>query len=190
MKVTSDVWSGRKVAVIATGPSLLFEDVARLAEAGHILVGVNSAWKIWRNLDALYAGDYRYWKAYAGEIDRLKIKAKRFSRSSRAEKMYGAKYTKSALGDDYNSGELAVELAIRRGADRVVMTGFDASVKHGIHCHGEHTKTPNPNPERCRRWRKQFARILQQYPNANVVNASRYTEITSIPQVRLDDCVS
>ena len=185
--MTSRVWVGESVAVLATGPSLTIEDVHLVYTAGFILVGVNSIWKMVPHVDILYAGDHRYWKAYIDDIEAAGIVAKRYSRSSRAEKEYDAKYVKTKLGKDYNSGELAVEFAIQRGSERVVMLGFDASVQQGLHCHGAHDKTPNPNPDRARRWLKQFDRIPKHYPNADVVNCSRRTRIKSIKRALLED---
>jgi hypothetical protein len=185
--VISKVWKGESVAVLATGPSLTIPDIQACYRAGLILVGVNSCWMMAPYVDVIYAGDYRYWKAYAGDIDAAGIQAKRFSRSSRAQKDFGATYAKTGLGQDYNSGELAVELAIRRGARTIAMLGFDASVKNGLHCHGAHQKTPNPTPERSRRWLKQFDRIRKHYPDANVVNCSRETRITSIARMDLGE---
>lgn len=173
--------------MLATGPSLTIEDVNRVVDAGFLILGVNSIWKIYPHVDALYCGDYRYWKAYNEEIIAAGVTCKRYSRSSRAEKVYNASYCKSALGSAYNSGQMAVELAVRKGAEGVVMLGFDASVKLGIHFHGAHQKTPNPNPERASRWLPQFNTICKAYPHANIVNCSRYTAIKSIPVMTLED---
>lgn len=180
-------WAGRSVAVLATGPSLTKEDCEAVRAAGCITVGVNSAWMLAPWVDVLYAGDNRYWKANIKAIDAAGIQAKRYSRSSKAEKAVGAKYVKTRLGQDYNSGQMAVELAIRREAAVVILLGFDCSVRNGLHCHGPHTDTPNPNEIRCNRWKEQFRRIPQVYPAANVVNCSRYTEIDCFPVRPLDD---
>lgn len=180
-------WSGRNVAILATGPSLTAEDCEAVRAAGCITVGVNSAWMTAPWIDVLYAGDNRYWKANIKAIDAAGITAKRYSRSSKAEKAVEARYVKTRLGQDYNSGQMAIELAIRRDADLVILLGFDCSIKHGIHCHGPHVDTPNPNEVRCNRWKEQFARIPRVYPKANVVNCSRYTEIDCFPKRSLEE---
>lgn len=179
-----------RVAVLATGPSLTVEDCEAVRDAGFVTIGVNSAWMMVPWIDVLYAGDNRYWKAHVKDIEAAGIKSKRLSRSSTAEKCAGAKYMKTRMKDDYNSGQLAIEVAIRRQADLVVLLGFDASVENGLHCHGPHKKTPNPNQDRCRRWHEQFARIPANYPQANIVNCSRETALTCFPRQSLEDVLA
>lgn len=182
-------WHGPTV-VVATGPSLTPEDCGLVEMSWLRTVGVNSAWKFAPWVDCIYAGDYRYWKEYRQELEASGFTGKRYSRSSRAEKVFGAKYIKSRLGNDYNSGQMAVEMAIRYGSDPVVMLGFDCSVTHGFHCHGPHDKTPNPNEERCRRWLEQFERINKYYPDANIVNCSRETALTCFPRDTLENVLA
>lgn len=183
-------WKGRNVAVLATGPSLTVEDCEAVRDAGFLTIGVNSAWKFAPWIDVLYAGDNRYWKAFYKEIDAAGIKAKRYSRSSNAEKAVGAKYVKTRMKGDYNSGQLAIEMAVNAGAELIVMLGFDASVENGVHCHGSHGKTPDPNPARCKRWLGQFERIPKFYPNANIVNCSRQTAIECFPRDTLENVLA
>jgi len=183
-------WKGRNVAVLATGPSLTVEDCEAVRDAGFISIGVNSAWKLAPWIDVLYAGDNRYWKAFVKDIEAAGITAKRYSRSSAAEKAVGARYVKTRMKNDYNSGQLAIELAINACPDLIVMLGFDASVKDGVHCHGSHEKTPDPNPARCKRWLAQFERIPKFYPKANIVNCSRQTAIGCFPRDTLENVLA
>jgi hypothetical protein len=170
-------WAGRTAAVFATGPSLTEQDCLACSEAGFITVGVNSAWKIAPWVDALYCGDFRYWKANIEDIEASGFNGKRYTRSQRAETNYGAKVIRSRLGNEYNSGQMAIEMCIRFGADRVVLLGFDASISEGTHFHGDHTKTPNPTAQRVRRWFGQFEKVNKIYPFANVINCSRKTAL-------------
>ena len=178
---------GKAVAVLASGPSLTPEDVATVREAGLIIVAVNTTWEMAPFCDAIYAGDHVWWKRNAHKIT---SKAKRFSRSSNAEKQFGARYCKTKLGRAYNSGMLAVEFALLRGAETVVMLGFDCSVKNGIHHHGRHDKTPNPNPRKCELWRVQFAHMAKYYKGRRVINCSRYTELDCFPRRELGGTIA
>ena len=177
------------MAVLATGPSLTVRDCETVRDAGFVSVGVNSAWLIAPWVDALYAGDARYWRAYHAEIDAAGVTGKRYSRSSHAEKHSGAKYLKTRMDKDYNSGQLAIEMAARNGADLIVLLGFDASVSDGVHCHGPHEKTPNPTRIRCKKWLEQFARIPDHYPDARIINCSRKTAIKTFPQQSLESVI-
>ena len=180
-------WSDRTVAVLASGPSLTIEDVEAIRKANITTIAVNSTWEVAPFCDVLYAGDHRWWKANA---DKVNIPAKRFSRSSNSEKKYDAKYHRTQLGNSYNSGQLAIEFAIMRNAKRVIMLGFDCSVKNGVHHHGKHKESPNPNVERCNRWKKQFADLRKFYKKADVVNCSRYTEINCFPVKPLENVLA
>jgi len=190
MKVMSkSKWKGRNVAVLASGPSLNVEDCEAVRDAGFITVAVNSAWKIAPWCDVLYAGDARYWKAFHEDIDNAKIEAKRYSKSLNAERNYGARVAKSLMKGDYNSGQMAIEFAMRNAPDMVVLLGFDGSIKNGLHFHGTHGKTPDPTKNRCKKWHPQFARIGEYYNTSIVVNCSRYTEIDVFKCRSLEDVI-
>jgi hypothetical protein len=173
---------GSPVAVLASGPSLCEEDVSKVRIAGLLIIAVNSSWMMAPDCDVLVAGDYRWWKAYGEHAPQCL----RISRSDRAEKHYNAKRMKSRVRHGYNSGMVAVEWAIRKGASKVIMLGFDCSLKNGAHWHGGHTDTPDPNELRVKRWKEQFAELRRAYPKADVVNCSRYTEIDAFPVRQLE----
>lgn len=182
---TKDSWTESNVAVLASGPSLTLEDAIAVRDAGFKTIVVNSTWKLAPWYDVLYAGDNRWWKAYGDEVEGT---GKRYSRAKHAEKVYGAKVFRSHLGPGgYNSGELAIEFACIKRPKLIVLLGFDCSVKHGIHHHGAHKKTPNPNPGRCARWVPQFENLAKYYSDAPIVNCSRYTELDCFPRRPLED---
>lgn len=180
----TDAWEGRKVAVLASGPSLIRGDALLVRNSGFITIVVNNAWEVAPWYDVLYAGDTRWWKVYG---DTVEGNGKRVSRSSYAHKRYGAKVARTHLGPDYNSGELAIEYACLKKPKLIVLLGFDCSIANGLHFHGPHQRTPNPNKSRCLRWKEQFERIPKKYPDAPIVNCSRYTELDCFPQADLMD---
>lgn len=183
----TDKWQGRNVAVLASGPSMTEADAIAVREAGFITIAVNSTWKLAPWCDVLYAGDARWWRAYGDEVN---IPAKRYCRTSDAWKVHKARYSKTRLRDSYNSGQMAIEFAINKNPELIVLLGYDCSVKNGIHHFGPHKRTPNPNEERARRWHKQFERILEVYPKANVVNCSRFTALNCFRRAELEDVLS
>ena len=128
--------------------------------------------------DVLYAGDLRWWKAHGDAVNESGFAGKRYSRAYSAAKRYKALVHKSRVGTSgYNSGQMAIEFAINRHASPIILLGFDGSIKNGVHHHGPHVKTPNPNKSRCQRWMPQFEKLVREYPKARVINCSRYTEI-------------
>ena len=139
-------------------------------------IAVNSTWKAARFCKVIYAGDRKWWYAYRHEID---IDAKQVCFSSSACKLYGLKHHKFKHGRGYNSGMLAIDWAIQQGATKVVLLGYDCSVVNGLHHHGPHDKTHNPNPQKCAIWQTQFRNLAAVHKGVNVVNCSRYTELAA-----------
>jgi hypothetical protein len=178
------------VAVLATGPSLTEKDVIAVRDAGFITVAVNHAWTIAPWCDVLYAGDARYWRAHHEDIEKAGIKAKKYSKSANAQKKYGAVATKSRMKGDYNSGQMAIEHALKHSPDLIVLLGFDVSLDDGLHFHGPHKKTPNPNPKRISKWIEQFERIPKNYDIGNIINCSRKTSLTMFKREPLEDVIN
>lgn len=172
------------VVILASGPSLTVEDVESTRHLPSI--AVNSTWAIARHCQVIFAGDHRWWTDNAGKVD---IDAHRVSLSYNSERQYNTERFKSKIAKNgaYNSGCVAIEYAIVNGAGRIVMLGFDASVKNGIHHHGPHKTNHNPNETKCQLWRRQFHTLRATYPKADIVNCSRYTELDMFPRSPLED---
>lgn len=175
-------WEGKTVVCIASGPSLTAEDCALVEQTGLPTIAVNSSWKIARFADIVYAGDPGWWTNYGSEID---IPAERWTCAGSIARHL--KIHHHRIGGSYNSGSRAVQLAIDLGAARVLLLGYDASVKRGTHWHGEHTKTRNPDEARCMKWHKHFAAIDRK--GVEVINCSRETELTCFPRMNLEDVI-
>lgn len=179
-------WEGQPCVVMASGPSLGFDDYAdvKLVEqCGIKTIAVNSTWKDAPWCDVLYAGDGIWWKYNHKDVD---IDAEKWSCSKNPSILYGVKYRPRHIKPGYNSGANAVELAVNvYKASTVIMLGFDCSVKHGVHHHANHKHTRNPDKDRCSRWKPQFKNLKQKTKHANVINCSRYTEITHFPRADL-----
>jgi len=178
-------WADQTVAVIASGPSLTQDDCDLIERAGLPTVAVNNSWKLARFADVIYAGDMAWWRAYGREID---IPAERWSCTRQASHHYGTKHH-STYGGSFNSGQRAIQFAIERGAARVILLGFDCSVRHGLHWHGPHSKTGNPDKLKVKKWRRQFERVAAQAERAKceVINCSRYTELACFPMESLEN---
>lgn len=180
-------WRGQTVAVIASGPSLTQADCDLIESAGLTTVAVNSSWKLARFADVLYAGDFAWWKAYGHEVD---IPAERWSCARQAVHHFRTKLH-STYGGEFNSGQRAIQFAVERGAARVILLGFDGSLRHGVHWHGPHEKTGNPDEVKVKKWRRQFALVASQAKRAGceVVNCSRHTELTCFPLESLESAL-
>lgn len=175
---------GEPVAVLASGPSLVTDDIDALRTAGIPLIAVNCTWRVAPDCIALVAGDRRWWKEHHEAAPKSALW---ITKSAGAGKAYGCRVIKSRASQAYNSGMLAVEWAIRKGASKVIMLGFDVSLKHGLHHHGPHVETPNPDEHRITQWHRHFEALRKAQPDADVVNCSRYTELQTFPCQPLEE---
>jgi len=178
---------GKPVAVIASGPSVTRSDIQLIRDHGIIMVAVNSSWEWVRDCRAIVAGDYRWWKAHAENVD---IDAIKLSRSQKAHDEFGARKIRTKMKGGYNSGQAAVEWVIQKGASNVILLGFDATLENGMHHFGDHVETPNPTEHRVKLWHKQFKELRSAYPKADIVNCSRHTALDAFPIVRLEDALA
>ncbi len=174
------------VVILASGPSLVESDIDATRHLP--CISVNTTWEKARHCQVIFAGDHRWWCDNADKID---IPAHRASLSYNSERQYNAMRFKSKVGTDggYNSGAVAIEYALANGAERVILLGMDCSVKLGEHHHGKHPKSPNPNEKKCALWKTQFMAVRKRYPESNVVNCSRYTELDMFPCMPLEDAL-
>lgn len=179
------------VVCIASGPSLNERDCNLVEQSGLQSIAVNSSWRLAPFADVLYAGDARWWDANYHQIN---CESERWTCSLSAyERFYNNlhhfRVPEKAHQTGWNSGMRAIELAAFLGASKIILLGYDCSVKNGVHWHGLHKNTNNPGPDNCAKWHKQFARVGQRMKSlgVDVVNCSRYTELRSFPVKRLED---
>lgn len=177
------VWAGNAVAVIASGPSLTQADCDLIEAAGIPTIAVNSSWKMARFADAVYAGDACWWDAYGHEVD---IPAEKWTCSRQAAAKHRINHHQAYGG--YNSGMRAIQFAVERGAARVILLGFDCSIANGLHWHGAHDRTQNPDEGKVKKWHVQFKTVaaLAKLRRCEVINCSRYTELTCFPTQELE----
>lgn len=176
-------WSGKTVVCIGGGPSLTQRQCDRIEASGFPSVAVNSSWKVARFATVIYAADDVWWKHYGHDID---IPAERWTCSENTATAFGINRHGNFVGS-LNSGLRAIQFALHSGAERVLLVGYDCSVKHGTHHHGDHPSTGNPDAETCEKWQKQFARLAEDIAAGKVINCSLQTELRAFPRGNLED---
>ena len=175
------------VCCVASGPSLTAEDCEAIKQKGILTIAVNNSWQMARFAKYIYAGDKSWWVKNGKLID---IPAVRVCCDESAMIHHGTQTHRAAGG--YNSGMMAIRYAIQKlGARRVILLGYDCSVKNGMHWHGPHVGLRNPDEERCRKWFKQFDRVAEEAKafKAEVVNCSRFTELTVFNRMGLEEAL-
>lgn len=182
--MTEKIWTSCTVVCIASGPSLTAADCKLIEKSGLLAIAVNTSWKLARFADVIYAGDKCWWDANISSID---IPAKKVTCTQQAA--YAHSIELHRCYGEYNSGMRAIQYAIDKGADKVILLGYDCSLANGSHWHGHHEKTANPDTSKVKGWHRQF-NIAQAYANAKkvqVVNCSRYTELKCFKSGLIND---
>ena len=180
---------------IASGPSLTREDCEKVREAGIETIAVNNAWKFAPFSKYLFGGDYNWWKVYKDEIE---CKAERWTCSMNAKRKFNINYFKKR--GPYNSGMRAIELAMAKGANSIILLGYDGSLKNGVHFDGKHSggylakngnyvELRNPNEKSVANWQKEFARVAEQAEknNVQIINCTKETALTQFKTGKLED---
>lgn len=168
-----------EIICIASGPSLTRSDCLLAAKSGLPIIAVNSSWKIIPECRYIFAGDYAWWGKYH---DQITGNAERWTTSPRANILYGINLLTGHTEGAFNSGQMAIRLAAHFGAKRIILLGYDCSLKNGTHWHGQHDRgLDNPVPEEVSRWHKDFSSLVGELPGVEIINASRYTELTCFP---------
>ncbi len=174
-------FNGLTVAVIASGPSLTQSDCDLVEKAKIPTIAVNMSWRMAPFARILYAGDFVWWEHYRNDIT---IDAERWTCCERAAKDYEINYH-HARGA-YNSGLRAVELALEMGASKIMLLGFDASIKSGVHWHENYKKTKNPDELRCHKWLSQFD-YLRGKP---IINCAYNSALKQFPKMTVAEALS
>lgn len=85
-----------------------------------------------------------------------------------------------------NSGGGAVALAIARGAQRVLLLGYDMQYTGGKrHWHGDHPSKLG-NAGAIDAWPAQFEQLRRDHPDIEIINCSRETALGCFPRIALE----
>ncbi len=170
---------------IASGPSLNESDCNLIRESGLPAITVNSSWQMAPWCQHIYAGDHHWWQ---DNHDRISSDAKRWCGTETTAERYGVNQFRSPLNGGFNSGQRAILLAFFLGASKVLLLGYDCSVRNGRHWHDDHGNgLKNPDHSSAIRWKAEFERVRQLYGEARITNCSRYTELTAFPLNGLEE---
>lgn len=90
------------------------------------------------------------------------------------------------IGWGSNGGFQALNLAIQFGASRIILVGFDMSLRKGVHWHGSHAPgLSNPRQASVDKWRAQLdaqAPVLDRI-GIEVINSSPHSALTAFRRV-------
>ncbi|OON34631.1 hypothetical protein BTJ39_23855 [Izhakiella australiensis] len=164
---------------IASGPSLTAEDCLLAAYSTHPVIAVNSSWAAVPNCQNIYAADFSWWEKYHSDIP---PGARCWTSSVSATHRYGLNYFPHPDNESFNSGLRAIQLAIRLGAGRVLLLGYDCSIDASSHWHGDHPVVlKNPDKSSVTRWHAEFSRLAATLSGAEILNCSRRSALECFP---------
>ena len=195
-----------KWIVAGTGPSLTAEVAAQCA--GHEVVAVNDAYRLFPWARMLYAADAEWWKlhdgvpGFAGE-KWITINENCYALNVPVAQKYrlrmipskrrapGFSFEPGVIHLGSNSGFQAVNLALLKGATTVVLVGFDMK---GSHFFGDHPRMPRREPHNG----KAFPRFLQHFakaaallpPGIRIINATPCSAMTCFPMMSLEEALN
>lgn len=88
-----------------------------------------------------------------------------------------------------NSGAGAISLAVKAGASRVILLGYDCQKTGGmVHHHGDHPAGLG-NAGSMPKWPEQFKRLAASLEGVEVINCSRETALTAFPRGELESAL-
>jgi hypothetical protein len=198
-------WSGRCVAIIASGPSVKKAEVAKLRGVMPVLaIKKNVELAPWA--DIVYGCDHHWWRSVVGLRDFKGLKLAYDASICGSE--YGIRkvdipdikcdrlvFDKTgSVGSGGNSGFQALNLAAQFGAKRILLLGFDMHGRSGEHWYGRNNwgLCSNPTEDNYRRWRAAFEGAAKQLTalGVEVVNVSQYSDLKCFPKMSLDQALT
>jgi len=201
-------WAGAKVVIIASGPSLMQEDLemvrrwrAQIVPEMRKVVVINTTFLAAPWADLLYSADFAWWHHYAAEVKEV-FQGECWTQSEPAKKNYGLNYVTcerrvglsaipGVIHSGGNSGYQSIGLTASFGASEIVLLAFDMQRTGGVsHHHGDHPKELRQSSPFAT-WLRSFKALSKDLKSANirVVNASRSTALEDFDRVPLDEAL-
>ena len=183
-------WTGCSVFSLASGPSMTAADAElvrhwRQAAPGRRVIVANTTFRLAPWADALFAMDRLWWDSYWQDVENV-FRGGKFS-SVALPVSYGALKVNefNAYG---NSGAGCISLAVKLGASRVFMLGYDCEHVNGkTHWHGSHPDNLGDALE-VSKWPAKFE-FLRRDIKADIFNASRNSALTCFDKVALESAL-
>lgn len=203
-------WSGQIVAIIASGASakeanleplrgrakvIAIKENIELCPWADVVYGCDAAW--WRHRNGLK--DFKGLRVcWAPEIPfqfpgvrSVKIRIAKDSPREYSDKLIldGS----GDIGSGSNSGFQAFNLALRWGARRIILVGFDMDDRGGVHWYGRNNwrGCSNPDVDNFLRWIRAFMLAVPDLEaiGAQVINASPRSALKAFPRRSIDDAL-
>lgn len=207
-------YAGKKLAVVASGPSLTRADCARLRKHQIPTIAVNDGYRYCPFADIVYAADPLWWDHHIKAVRRICSGAELWTCQYykgqqiglQAATRHGLRVVRciqragfSAKPDEIhhlgNSGSQAINFGLLTGPSVVYLLGFDMGRTGGKeHFFGDHPKALQGNEAGAQRppsafdvWRQRLAVASLGLSGQSVVNLTRETRLQAFPRADIED---
>lgn len=196
-------WRGQDVAIVASGPSAKNAGVALLKGRMRV-IAIKKNIELAPFADVVYGCDAPWWRSVRGLPD---FKGLRLSYDEAVCSEFGLQRVEipdkhsndlllgevGTVGAAGNSGFQALNLAVQFGAKRILLVGFEASVRSGDHWYGRNNwnGANNPDDRLCERWRKAFdnaAGVLSEF-GIEVINTAPFSQIKRFKRMTIEQAL-
>lgn len=166
--------------VLASGPSMSQAVADKVRDRCHV-VAVSDCFRLAPWADVLASCDGAWWRA---NPDALDFAGKKYGLMPDYSSVQGVEKFEAPSG--INSGLLGLLVAVKLGATKVLLAGFDM---HGTHYFGPHpAPLKNTKPERFEVFKRQFVHYRPR--RVDVVNVTPGSGLDVFPKADLDDCLA
>lgn len=168
-------------AVLATGPSMS-QQLADSLRGRCKVVAVSDAYRLAPWADALVSTDYAWWRVHSRA---LLFPGRKFGVIPSFRTLEGVESLPVETGT--NSGLLGIMAAVKLGATRVLLCGFDMH-SPGKHFFGKHPEPLRSTPPaRMEVFKKQFAAYRPR--GVEIINCTPGSALNCYPRAELENCI-
>lgn len=165
--------------VLASGPSMSQEVADSVRDRCHV-VAVSDCFRLAPWADVLVSCDGAWWRQHP---DALNFAGKRYGLMPDYSNVKGVERFDAPSG--INSGLLGLLVAVKLGAKRVLLAGFDMGGTHFFGPHPEPLK--NTKPERFEAFKRQFVHYRPR--GVEIVNCTPQSGLKTFPMGDLETCL-
>jgi hypothetical protein len=192
-------WQGKRIAIVASGPSTKKEDVHKLrGRLPVIAIKENVELAPWA--DIVYGCDYPWWQNNNGlpKFSGLKLAFARETARFPDVLLVNIQPRDDSIlvdeplkiGSGGNSGFQALNLAVQFGAVGIMLIGFDMQDRSGVHWYGRNNGPGrnNPSQDNFKRWIAAFTKASGRLRDlgVTVINVSPITDLDCFRRQTVD----
>lgn len=195
--VIDPIWRGKRVLLVAGGPSLTARDVCRWRSLVDVTAVVNDGVKMVPDADLLWFTDRAWYEMNAATVRAFPGQAATLENYALQSEVSGIWCVhnfgntgvfhpdRDGVMSGNNSGYALLHFAVHAGATNIVLLGYDCKVgPKGVHWFGDHpAPLNNPDADRLSVWSHRFAQLADVLAARGVlvVNASPDSALTCFP---------